>query len=213
MKTPELVFVSGCNAAGKSSFIRTRLNELPTFEIIMPDVYKGRTKEIFYAALNQGKDILLETVFNDESFKDLVDQARNAGYKTSLVALFLNSPDQSLKRVVLCSLEQSGLNISKGNVNLNFMESFKNIAKYYFYFDWADFIYTGNANQNLNVMTFKKSTLVRYQKNDFPFIRKFADYSFHNDRLNQHDYNIILNNEDYIFPSESIDEQSRKFNL
>jgi uridine kinase len=50
MKVPELIFVSGCNAAGKSTFIRTRLNELSGFEVIMTDVYKGRTKEIFRQA-------------------------------------------------------------------------------------------------------------------------------------------------------------------
>ena len=83
IKAPELVFVAGCNAAGKSSFIRTRLNELADFEILMTDVYKGRTKELFFNALNSGKNIVLETVFNDESFKDLVDSANNAGYKTS----------------------------------------------------------------------------------------------------------------------------------
>ena len=79
MKTPELIFVAGCNASVKSTFIRTRLNELSGFEIIMTDVYKGRTKEIFEKALYRKKDILGETVCNDESFKNLVDQARKAG--------------------------------------------------------------------------------------------------------------------------------------
>jgi predicted ABC-type ATPase len=213
METPELVFVARCNAAGKSSFIRTRLVELSSFEILMPDIYKGRTKELFYSALKQRKDILLETVFNDESFKDLVDSAKNAGYKTSLVVLFLNSPDQSLKRVMLRSLEQNGLNISKGNVLWNFNESFKNLAKYYLYFDWSDFVYTGNVNQNLNVITFQKSTLIYYQKNDFQFIRKFAEYSFSNERLNETSYKIILKNDDYPLATNPIAEQPRRFKI
>ncbi|MEO9053237.1 MAG: hypothetical protein ABI280_15665 [Ginsengibacter sp.] len=50
MTRPELIFVAGCNASGKSTFIRTRLNELSRFEIIMADAYKGRTKEIFLKA-------------------------------------------------------------------------------------------------------------------------------------------------------------------
>lgn len=87
MKRPELIFVAGCDAAGKSTFIRTRLVELSTFEVIMSDVYKGRTQEIFNQALQQKKDIVLETVFNDGSFKNLVDQAQHAGYQTSLIAL------------------------------------------------------------------------------------------------------------------------------
>ena len=88
MDAPELVFICGPNAAGKSSFIRSRISNLDGCEIIMTDVYKGRSKEIFLTALKQKKDIILETVFNDASFKDLADLAKNAGYHTSLLVLF-----------------------------------------------------------------------------------------------------------------------------
>lgn len=81
---PELVFVAGCNAAGKSTFIRTRLNELEDFEVLMTDVYKNRTKELVRKSIDNGKDVLIETVFNDASFRDLADYARNAGYKHPL---------------------------------------------------------------------------------------------------------------------------------
>jgi uridine kinase len=63
MNEPKCIFVAGCNAAGKSSFIRTRINQLAGFEIIMTDVYKGRSKEIFYKAISEKRDIILETVF------------------------------------------------------------------------------------------------------------------------------------------------------
>jgi len=51
MNEPELIFIVGPNAAGKSSFIRTRINELNGCEIIMTDVYKSRSKEVFAQAL------------------------------------------------------------------------------------------------------------------------------------------------------------------
>ena len=35
MKKPELIFIAGCNASGKSTFIRTRLNEFSGFEVII----------------------------------------------------------------------------------------------------------------------------------------------------------------------------------
>ena len=140
---PELIFVAGCNAAGKSTFIRTRLNELDGFEILMTDVYKSRTKEMASQAIKAGKNILIETVFNDESFKDLVDQAKNSGYRTSLIVLFLDSIQQSVNRVAFRGTQQSGIMISGGNIKINFNESFKNIANYYFYFDQSDFLYTG----------------------------------------------------------------------
>jgi len=125
MTQPELVFIAGPNAAGKSSFIRTRINDLEGCEIIMTDVYKGRSKDVFSGALKLKKDIVIETVFNDSSFKDLVDQARSAGYHTSLIVFFLDSIQHSIERVAFRSIEQNGLMISDGNIRINFNESFK----------------------------------------------------------------------------------------
>ena len=194
MRKPEFVFIAGCNAAGKSSFIRTRINELNGFEIIMTDVYKGRSKEVFKKALQSGVDIVLETVFNDSSFKELVDQARNAGYHTSLIVLFLDTPQQSLERVAFRSIEQNGLFISGNNIKINFNESFKNIANYFFYFDQADFIYTGTTGKNDFVMSFQKSLLTEYKTNSLKYPQKFAEYSFHNGRLNEEAYTTIIKN-------------------
>lgn len=197
MKRPELIFIAGCNASGKSTFIRTRLNELSRFEIIMTDAYKGSTKEIFSHALHQRKDIILETVFNDESFKDLVDIARNANYQTSLVVLFLDNVEESIDRVAIRAMQQSGLIISGSNVTINFNESFKNIANYFFYFDTSDFIYTGAGGENLNIMHFKKGNLSIYYKNTLQYPQKFAQFSFSKGRLNKEAYKIITANQDY----------------
>lgn len=197
MQSPKLIFVAGCNAAGKSSFIRTRINELSGFEIIMTDVYKGRSKEVFFKALNERKNIIIETVFNDNSFKDLVDAANTANYQTSLVVLFLDSIQQSINRVAFRSLEQSGLLISDGNIKINFNESFKNIARYFFYFDEASFIYTGIKNQNTFVMRFNKSELIQYKATELNYPQKFAEYGFQFQRLNEDAYQIIKRNLDY----------------
>lgn len=89
-----------------------------------------KAKQIFENALRQKKDILLETVFNDTSFKDLVDKARMAGYQSTLIALFLDSVEQSYDRVVIRAMQQSGITISGNNVEINFNESFKNISSY-----------------------------------------------------------------------------------
>ncbi len=132
----------------------------------MSDVYKGRTKEIFNQALQQKKDIVLDTVFNDGSFKDLVDQAEQAGYQTSLIALFLDNPKQSNDRVAVRGMQQGGIAISGSNVNINFNESFKNIAAYFSYFDRSDFIYTGEGGKNQRIMSFQKDQLLTYQANN-----------------------------------------------
>jgi predicted ABC-type ATPase len=182
MDKPELVLIAGCNAAGKSTFIRTRLNELERFEVFMTDVYKGRTKELVRKAIAQGKNILVETVFNDASFKDLVDQARNAGYQTSLIVLFLDNPQQSINRVASRAIQQSGIIISGGNIKINFNESFKNIASYFFYFDRSDFVYTGAGGINELIMSFQKGELLIYHSNDLIYPQKFAAYGFQNER-------------------------------
>jgi predicted ABC-type ATPase len=198
MDKPQLIFVAGCNAAGKSTFIRTRLNELEGFEILMTDVYKGRTKELIKAAIKSGKNVIVETVFNDATFKDLVDEARYAGYQTSLVILFLDSLQQSIARVTLRGKQQNGITISGSNVKINFNESFKNIASYFFYFDRTDFIYTGIGDVNQVIMSFEKSRLVTYHSNNLNYPQKFAVYSFQQNRLDQDAYNIIIENKSFL---------------
>lgn len=197
MKIPNCIFVTGCNAAGKSSFIRTRINKLQGFEILMTDVYKARTKEIFNKAVADKKDIILETVFNDASFKDLADNAHNNGYYCSLINLFLDSPQHSVERVANRILEQNGLQISGSNIKLNFNESFKNVAQYFFYFDKSEFIYTGNADQNSLIMSFRKGELQTFFANDLDYPQKFVDYSHRNQRLGEKAYLAIKANEDY----------------
>ncbi|MEJ2901119.1 hypothetical protein WAE58_01710 [Pedobacter panaciterrae] len=96
---PELIFITGCNAAGKSTFIRTRLNELEGFEILMTDVYKSRTKELALKAIADKKDIVLETVFNDSSFINIVEAARKVLYLSGF-SYFVNK--STFTDVVLC---------------------------------------------------------------------------------------------------------------
>src|ERR1700730_1770119 len=212
MNKPELIFIVGPNAAGKSSFIRTRINDLDGCEIIMTDVYKSRSKEVFAQALALRKDIVLETVFNDSSFTTLVDEARNAGYYTSLIVLFLDSIQHSLDRVAFRSIEQNGLSISGENIRINFNESFKNIAQYFFYFDRTDFIYTGITGMNKQIMGFNKSMIRFYNSNELQYPQKFAQYSFGNNRLSQEGYSIITNNKDFqnIQQQHKLEESPRK---
>ncbi|OCX53954.1 hypothetical protein BEL04_06645 [Mucilaginibacter sp. PPCGB 2223] len=197
MSKPELVLVVGCNAAGKSTFIRTRLSELAGFDVLMTDVYKARTKDLAKNAIAQRKNVILETVFNDESFKELADLARDAGYQTSLVVLFLDSIEQSINRVASRGTQQSGITISGSNIKINFNESFKNVATYFFYFDRSDFIYTGIGNVNHLIMSFQKSELISYHSNELDYPQKFAQYSFSKDRLDEDAHQIIIANKDY----------------
>jgi predicted ABC-type ATPase len=197
MNRPQLIFIAGCNAAGKSSFIRTRISGLNDFEIIMTDVYKWRVKEVFKNAVKNRRNIILETVFNDSSFKDLVDHAHNEGYVSSLIALFLDNPQHSIERVAFRTVEQSGLMISNGNIRINFNESFKNIATYFFYFDRTDFIYTGVTGKNTKIMSFEKSVLTYYRATGLLYPQKIAQYAYQNQRMNKDAFDLITANIDF----------------
>lgn len=197
MEQPDLIFVTGCNAAGKSTLIRTRLSEFPDYDVIMSDVYKGRSKEVFREAVKCKRNILLETPFNDESFKDLVDLAKNAGYQSSLIVLFLKNPAQSFERVAARKTFENGLFISEGNVEYNFIENFKNVSKYFPYFDESFFLYTGEKGKNDLIMKFQRDILTEYKGNDFNYIQKFAEYAFQLQRLDRKDLEIITANQDY----------------
>lgn len=208
---PELVFVVGCNAAGKSTFIRTRLNELEGFEVLMTDVYKSRTKSLARKCIDNGQDVLIETVFNDLSFKDLADYANNAGYQTSLIVLFLDSIQQSITRVALRGIQQSGITISGNNIRINFNESFKNIANLFFYFDRSDFVYTGEGEVNKLIMSFQNGELLKYNSNALIYPQNFAKYGFSNGRLDTQAYNIIIENKN--FDTSSTDQSGVKFTI
>jgi predicted ABC-type ATPase len=180
------------------------------FQIIMTDVYKSRTKEVFDDAIAERKNIVLETVFNVESFKDWVDLANQNNYYTSLIVLFLDTPQHSTERVANRIIEQNGLYISGNNIKWNFNESFKNAAKYFFYFDRSDFIYTGIAGENKLIMSFRKSELALYKQNELQYPQKFAHYSFNWQRLSQNPYQIITINTDYQNLQLMAEESKRK---
>jgi|GEM_PF-827389 len=197
MNRPGFFFVTGCNAAGKSSFIRTRFNQLEDFEIIMTDVYKSRAKEVCQNALEKGVNVVIETPFNEVSFIDLIELAREKGYYTSMIVLFLDSPQHSIERVANRILEQNGLYISGRNIKHNFNESFKNVANYFLYFDRSDFIYTGVAGKNMQIMSFRNHELATYKSNDLQYPQKFAHYSNQWQRLSEESFERITANKDY----------------
>lgn len=211
MERPDFIFVTGCNAAGKSSLIRSHLSEFPGYEVIMTDVYKGRSREVFKNAIRETKNIILETPFNDGGFKELIDVARNAGYQTAMVVLFLKSPAQSLERVANRRALENGLYISPGNVEYNFIENFKNVAICFPYFDESYFLYTGEKGLNQLVMRFGKDRLVEYNANNLTYIQKFAEHAFQNQRLDKMDFEIIVANSDYFKDSKKAAAPRKSF--
>jgi len=177
----------------------------------MTDVYKNRSREVFKDTVTRRANIMLETPFNDEGFKELIDQANNAGYVSTLVTLFLRSPAQSLERVANRRALENGLHISAGNVEHNFIENLKNVSKYYAYFDESFYIYTGETHQNQLMMCFEKDKLIEYKSNDLTYIQKFAEMAHRNQLLDQQDLEIIAANKDFARAESA--GQRKKFKL
>jgi predicted ABC-type ATPase len=215
MNPPNLVFVTGCNAAGKSSLIRTHLSEFPDYEIIMTDVYKSRSQEVFIEAVKNRKNILLETPFNNEGFKNLIDLSKNAGYQSSFIVLFLQSPAQSFERVAARRANENGLYISEGNVEYNFIENFKNVSKFFPYFDESFFLYTGEKERNQLIMTFQQQKLIEYKANDLTYVQKFAEHAYQLQRLDKRDFETITANLDYLAETVKIEKAlpGRRFKM
>ncbi|MBS1605555.1 MAG: hypothetical protein JST42_23020 [Bacteroidetes bacterium] len=178
----------------------------------MTDVYKARSGQVFSDTISTRKNIILETPFNDEGFKDLIDQANNAGYDATFIVLFLKSPAQSFERVAARRAFEGGLVISPGDVEHNFIENFKNVSRYFPYFHESYFIYTGERNSNKLIMRFEKDKLMEYVANDFTYVRKFAEQAYRQQRLDKQDLDIIAANKPYKVATIK-EEQSKSFRM
>lgn len=103
---------------------------------------------------------------------------------------------------------ENGLYISPGNVEYNFVENFRNVAKCFPYFDESHFLYTGEKGLNQLTMRFERDRLAEYKANSFTYIQKFAEYAFQIQRLDKNDFDIIVANSDYLGDSKK--DVSRK---
>jgi hypothetical protein len=61
--------------------------------------HQYRSHESFREVVIGQKNIILETPFNNEGFKNLIDLTKNSVYQSSLIVGFLKSSTHSLERV------------------------------------------------------------------------------------------------------------------
>jgi hypothetical protein len=107
---------------------------------------------------------------------------------------------------------EGGLSISSGNVEFNFIENFKNVSKYFPYFNESYFLYTGEIGRNQLIMRFEKDKLIEYASNDLTFVQKFAEQAHRLQRLDKHDLDIIAANKNYKTRSHEI-SRSKGFRM
>jgi len=121
---PNLYIIAGCDGAGKTTVANTLLPEalnctdfvnagsiLAGLSSSKPDRAVIETGRIALNRIEQllqrGEDFAIETTLAGKCYAGLVKRAQSAGYKVSLIFLWLNSPQLALQRVANAGCKQT----------------------------------------------------------------------------------------------------------
>lgn len=112
----KLYIIAGCNGAGKTTASYTILPDildcrefvnadeiakgLSPFQPERAGIQAGRLMlQRIKWLISQGHDFAFETTLSTKSYKNLVNEAKKAGYSVSLIFLYLNSQNLAVQRV------------------------------------------------------------------------------------------------------------------
>lgn len=142
---PNLYIISGCNGAGKTTASFTILPEiLDCHEFVNADeIAKGlspfnpesvaiesgrimlkRIKEL----ITHQVDFAFETTLATKSYTQLIEEAKNAGYKVHLLYFWLNTPELAIERVAK-RVSFGGHNIPEETIRRRYKSGLKNLFK------------------------------------------------------------------------------------
>jgi predicted ABC-type ATPase len=144
---PNLYIIAGCNGAGKTTASYTVLPEiLNCREFVNADeIAKGLSpfqpdKVAFEAGrimlhrirelLSEGQDFAFETTLSTRSYVALIKEARQIGYKVSLVFFWLDSYETAKERVKHRVLK-GGHNIPEDVIERRYTRGIQNLTKLY----------------------------------------------------------------------------------
>lgn len=137
-----LFIIAGCNGAGKTTASYTILPEILNCKefVNADDIARGLSPfnpdEVSFQAgrlmlerikqlLDLSSDFAFETTLATKSYKNLVLDAQNRGYKVTLIFFYLDSPEMAIKRVGL-RVEEGGHNIPKNVIIRRYENGLKN---------------------------------------------------------------------------------------
>lgn len=143
MDSHNLYIIAGCNGAGKTTASLTILPEilncrqfvnadniaagLSPFDVDSVAIEAGR---IMLHRINElidlREDFAIETTLATRSYVALVHSAREAGYKVSLIYIWLNSPELALQRVAE-RVANGGHNIPADVIQRRYYAGIKNL--------------------------------------------------------------------------------------
>lgn len=138
----KLYIVAGCNGAGKTTASYTILPEiLDCDEFVNADeiarglspfrpekagIQAGRLMlQRIKSLIQKEQDFAFETTLSTKSYKNLVDDARQKGYKVTLIFFYLSSQDLAVKRVET-RVREGGHNIPEEVIRRRYENGLKN---------------------------------------------------------------------------------------
>lgn len=176
MSKPLFVLVAGPNGSGKSTFSKTLERHYPGISIVDPDAIAkeitgsfetiesegGRAGRIAIKhvrdSIEAGVSFVVESTISGRLYLKYAKQARQAGFRTLLVYMGLETPELSAKRVAL-RVEKGGHKIPSADIIRRHPKSLANLPEHIRAFDIAH-IYD-NSNDRVWCLGYREGLLVK----------------------------------------------------
>ncbi len=144
---PNLFIISGCNGAGKTTASYTILPEmlnckefvnadeiakgLSPFKPESVSIQAGRIMlDRIYNLISNGTDFAIETTLATRTHANVIKDARENGYKVTLVFFWLNMPSLAVERVKM-RVASGGHNIEEKTIRRRYDIGIKNLFSLY----------------------------------------------------------------------------------
>lgn len=168
-KFPELVFVCGCNGAGKSTLSYSTIKQYGELYYIDPDriakemnlsiIETGRkVSEIIKNFLNQKISFLKESTLTSKFDFSIVKQAKNIGFKTTLIYVGIDDAELAILRVKE-RVKNGGHSVPEEDIRRRYERSLANLTKAILIFD-NTFVYDNTDSEYNIVAKFRNGELV-----------------------------------------------------
>lgn len=181
MTQPDMVLVAGVNGSGKSTFTKSLGHTFADLLVIDPDAIArsitGSSATIDGARLTAGRGALIavqqciergqsfivESTLSGSLYLRYLQQAKDAGFETTLLYVALESADLSAERV-RARVETGGHDIPVEDIRRRFLKSFQNLKPHLQLCDYG-FIFDNSEHYRL-VASYENGLL--YQQDNIP---------------------------------------------